>query len=219
MNGFNASLENVKQALSRLGRSDVIILAVTKKQPVERLQEAYGSGIRIFGVNYVQEGTKTRDVLRHSDIQWHFIGHIQSRKAKDLVTYDCIQSLDRIEVAQELNRLALAAKKRLSILLEINLGQEKQKSGIAAQELPRFLNSMQVLIGIQVTGLMAMPPALTPVEKRRPYFKEMRQLFERFQKEYGLDVLSMGTSDDYAIAVEEGATLIRLGRVLLGERI
>lgn len=195
----------------------VKILGVSKFQPVESIREAVELGVTLLGVNYVQEGQKLREVMTHSDIEWHFIGHIQSRKAKHLLDYHCVESLDRTDIAEDLNRRAEILNKPLQVLIEVNIGREPQKSGVLLEDLEGFLKKIEALTFISVKGLMSMPPPL-PLEKRRPFFKELKRAYDRLSQRYSFDTLSMGTSEDYQIALEEGASLIRLGTCLLGAR-
>lgn len=195
----------------------VRILGVTKFQPLERVVEVVDSGVTLLGVNYVQDGQKLREEMKQPNLEWHFIGHIQSRKAKHLLEYQCVQSLDRLDIAADLNRRAETMTKSLDILVEVNIGLEPQKSGVIPAELDKFLSELRVLTSLNVKGLMAMPPPLT-LEERRPFFKQMRVLFDRYSEIFPFDTLSLGTSDDYAVALEEGSNLIRLGTCLFGPR-
>lgn len=205
--------ENLKRLRALCGSAGIV--GVTKGQPVERVREAVAAGITILGNNYAQEGEALRAAIG-PDVRWHFIGHIQSRKAKLLTAYDCIESLDRISVAEELNK---RVEGKISVLVEVNVGGEAQKSGISPSELPGFLESLRALEKIEVRGLMGMPPPLQPVEERRKFFRELKSLFTRHASGSRWDTLSMGTSDDFEIAVQEGATLVRLGTALFGPRV
>jgi pyridoxal phosphate enzyme (YggS family) len=219
-------MSEIKENLARIREKlppTVTLLVVTKKQPYEKLREALDLGLTDWGNNYVQEGETlrkkiTEEVKEASQIQWHFIGHIQSRKAKDLLTYDLVQTLDRLSVVEKLNALLQKESKKISVLVEVNIGNEPQKSGVLPHELETFLSQLKAYPLIEVKGLMAMPPPLENIEERRPYFKKMKALYVRYQSEFPFQVLSMGTSEDYLIAVEEGATLVRLGTALLGKR-
>jgi len=195
----------------------VRVVGVAKFQPTERVKEAIAAGIRILGVNYAQEGEQLREFLRDVPILWHFIGHIQSRKAKNLVHYDCIETLDRSEVARKLNEHALKSSRVLKVLIEVNLGDEPQKSGVNKNSLNSLVSELRNLPQLELVGLMAMPPAVEPAA-RRPFFRELKVLFDSVSSNYPLQELSMGTSDDYQIALQEGATLIRLGTCLFGPR-
>lgn len=193
------------------------IVGVTKGQPVERLREGIAAGLRYLGNNYVQPGSALRAELADFSGEWHFIGHIQSRKAKELLGYHCIESLDRLSVAEDLGRRAKEAGVTLPVFVEVNIGGEGSKSGVAPGELEAFLDAAAVLPGLRLEGLMAMPPPLEPAA-RRPYFQKMRGFLDQFSASHGLKWLSMGTSEDYREAVAEGANLIRLGTVLFGSR-
>ncbi len=192
------------------------LLGVTKGQPPNRVREVVNEGLLILGNNYVQEGETLRAGLKDLSLEWHFIGHIQSRKAKDLIGYHCIESLDRIEVADALNK---RLSDPINVLIQINIGEEPQKSGVSPDGLESFLGEMVKFPLLKVKGLMALPPLSENPEGRRPYFRKMRQLFDRTGKATPLETLSMGMSDDYRIALDEGSNLIRLGTILFGARV
>jgi len=196
----------------------VRIEAVTKLQDAKKVTEAIQLGIQILGVNYIQEGQSLRLALGDQKAAWHFIGHIQSRKVKFLTEYDCVESIDRIEIAEALNRRALDLHKKIKVLVQVNIGREPQKSGVFPEQLEAFVNHLRCLEALQVSGLMAMPPAL-PLEARRPFFKSMRKWFVDLGFKDSAHSLSMGTSDDYEVALQEGALLIRLGTLIFGERV
>lgn len=213
------NVARVRAQIQKLARGrEVKILAAVKAQPLENIRALVAAGVTCLGNNYAQEGEALMRDLPDPRIEWHFIGHIQSRKAKYLPAYHCVQSLDRLEVAATLQKLLAASGHSLSCLVEVNIGGEAQKSGIAPTELPAFLKALQAYPALKVDGLMAMPPPTEVVEARRPYFAKMRLIFSELQKDFPLHQLSMGTSDDFGIAVEEGSTLVRLGTVLLGKR-
>lgn len=211
------NLARVLEQLTHVGRS-VSIVGVTKLQPVERIQEAVDAGIRILAVNYVQEGQTLFSSLRDFPGEWHFIGHIQSRKVKFLPAYQCVQSLDRMSVAHDLNEVLERIDKTLEVCVEVNIGSEPQKSGVLPDDLGPCLKELASLNRLRLKGIMSMPPFLEPVELRRPFFRRLKELFDRYQSSYGLETLSMGTSEDYLIAVEEGSNMIRLGTLLFGSR-
>lgn len=194
----------------------VVILGACKAQTVDRVKELVAAGLKLLGNNYVQEGAALRGAMAGVEMKWHFIGHIQSRKARELLDYDCIQSLDRLSIAEELNKRLAGRGKKLSVLVEINLGSEESKSGIVPGTLPQFLDAVKAFENLQVDGLMGMPPPLLPVENRRRYFAQLRDLFAPHANEWKW--LSMGTSEDYLVALQEGATVIRLGTSLFGKR-
>jgi len=193
----------------------VTIVGVTKKQSLTAVQAAFHAGITHLGVNYAQEGEGLHAAL--PEATWHFIGAIQSRKIKYLPAYAVVHSLDRLSTAEDLHARLQAAGKRLDVLVQINIGDEASKSGISPAELKTFVAKLDALPSLRCRGLMILPPPLEPVELRRPFFKQARELFDLYDAA-GWDSLSMGTSEDFSIAVEEGATIVRLGTVLFGPR-
>ncbi len=212
--------QSVQDSIAKTGvkAGTVRVLGVTKFQSEGRVKEAIVAGLRVLGNNYAQPGDLLMAHLKSPDLEWHFIGHIQSRKTKYLPSYHCVESLDRLSIAEDLNNRLGAQKKKGSVLVEINIGGEAEKSGIPASQLLEFLEKLSQFPNLTIRGLMGMPPPLAPVEARRPHFKALRTLYDSFATKYHFDVLSMGTSDDYLIAVEEGATLVRLGTTLFGPR-
>ena len=219
MKTIRENISQIREAITKFSPypERVKIEGVSKYQSIEKIREAIKEGINILGVNYAQAGKELQELLKNEPVSWHFIGHIQSRKSKLLLDYDCIESLDRLEVAQKLNELASKVEKKISVLVEVNIGNEPQKSGLKTDEVNGFFFELSKLPHITVQGLMAMPPALEP-EKRRPFFKALRTLFEELSQSYEMKELSMGTSEDYQVALQEGATLIRLGSCLFGPR-
>jgi pyridoxal phosphate enzyme (YggS family) len=211
------------------GRSaaEITLIAVSKFQNLDSMRALIGLGQRHFGENYLQEFEAKRESLKDPGLNWHFIGRIQSNKAKNLVgRFDCIHSVDRLKIAEKLNDEALKQGLRQKILIEINVGDESSKGGIRPGNAKEFIAALQDLSGLEVGGLMLMPPPEEDAEKLRPYFREARRLREelkagsfwrkgaaaRFRE------LSMGTSQDFRVAIEEGASLVRLGTVLFGPR-
>lgn len=213
------NLEIIKEQISLVAKGrNIQIVGVTKHQPLEKIKEVISSGVNVLAVNYAQEGDELRLAIDSESIEWHFIGHIQSRKVKYLTDYDCVQSIDRWEIAEDLNARLDNIKKVMRVLVEVNIGRELQKSGIPPEKLGQFLERLSALKNLKVVGLMAMPPMLHPVEDRRVYFKEMYQLYQKYCTEYLFEILSMGTSDDYLLAIQEGSTMVRLGTCLFGRR-
>ncbi len=197
----------------------VEIVGVTKGQSLERIQQLVAGGLVHLGNNYVQPGESLRKHWADLPaLRWHFIGHIQSRKVKELLGYDCIQSLDRWSVAEELDRRLQPLHRKLEVLVQVNVGNEESKSGIAVSEVESFFAQLSQLSRLVPRGLMALPPPLEPVERRRSYFAQLKELYDRLAGQHDFRWLSMGTSDDYAIAVEEGASMVRLGTALFGPR-
>lgn len=217
MNTVAENLNEIQKSISRFAHHPVSIVTVTKKQPIERIQEAVRAGIGMLGINYTKEGLVLQKTLG-IPVAWHFIGHIQSKKIKFLVDYQCIQSLDRPKIAESLEESLRILHRKIPVLIEINIGNEPQKSGIQAASLGSFLKMVVNSSHLEIKGLMAMPPPVVPVESRRVFFKAMRSLYQKFQKEFGFEWLSMGTSEDLVIALQEGSNMVRLGSCLLGER-
>jgi pyridoxal phosphate enzyme (YggS family) len=217
----------IAEAAQRSGRrpEDVRLLAVTKTVPIERIREAISSGQRLFGENYVQEAAKKLESLGnlYHDTTWHFIGHLQRNKAKLAVQlFDCIETVDNLKLARVLDRHAKAAGKRLSVYVQVNVVRDPRKSGLSPEELPVFLTEAAELSGIDICGLMTMPPWEPVPESSRPWFRALRDLRDRMNAGLGhspgLRELSMGMSQDFEVAIEEGATVVRIGTALFGRR-
>lgn len=212
---YHEVMSEIRNACARCGRSEqsVQLLAVAKGQSLEKIKCLASLGIRAFAENYVQEALPKLEELGH--LEWHFIGHVQSNKVASLVgRFKIIHSIDREKILKEVSRQAEIKKVTQEILLEVNLANEATKSGCQESELPMLLDLAKKLPNIDCRGLMVMPPVFNDVEKVRPYFSRARELKEK----YGLVHLSMGTSYDFAIAIEEGATIIRVGTRLMGSR-
>jgi PLP dependent protein len=208
--------ERIAQACRRAGRAveGVTLIAVTKNVDALTIEKAFNLGMRFFGENRVQEAEKKIGALSHLQPRptWHMIGHLQSNKVKTALQYfDMIQSVDSLEIAGMLNR---RAAKRLPVLLEVNVGGEQTKSGFSASEIEAAFKAISLLPNLEIKGLMTVAPPADEAEKIRGYFRRLRELRDSF----GLEHLSMGMSDDFETAVEEGATMIRIGRALFGER-
>lgn len=219
MDELKNNLSSISRILQENSNSPekITLVAVTKSQPVEKIEHAIALGVKNLGINYLQEAEALRKSFSHQT-RWHYIGQIQSRKVRQIVHYDYVQSLGRLSVAEQLNRFASENQIELKVLLQINIGEEETKSGLSANHLPEFLKSMTNFQALRPEGLMCLPPPLFPIEKRRPYFKKMKTLYENHAKKFGFTTLSMGTSDDYAVALQEGANMIRLGTCLFGAR-
>lgn len=209
------NLDKIRETILQTGRQldDVLIVGAAKFQPLERLSAALAAGLRDLGDNQLQAGEALREQLPES-VRWHFIGHIQGRKAKSLTPYHWVHSLDRLKIAETIHTSRTSGLPPQSVLIEVNLGNEPSKSGILPGQLGELLEQLKPLTQVRAVGLMCLPPPLEPVTERRPYFRELAKLAQKYQ----LHELSMGTSDDYAIALEEGATMIRLGTCLFGPR-
>ena len=204
--------QRIAAACERAGRarSEVRLVAVTKTFPAADVDRAIAAGLTDIGENKVQEAReKQPDVA--SKARWHLIGHLQSNKARDAVRiFDVIQTVDSFELAEKLDRAAAAVGKRQDVLLQVNVGREAQKSGVAPEETAALVQRIGTLESLRVTGLMTIPP----VGESRPYFRELRAM----RDDLGLTELSMGMTDDFETAIEEGATIIRVGRAIFGSR-
>lgn len=213
-------------AARRTGRApeEVRLVAVSKKQPVERINEAFACGQRLFGENYLQEAAEKIARLDQG-IDWHFIGHLQSNKAGTAATlFGMIQTVDRLKIARALDRsLSGSGAGVLPVLIQVNIGREPQKAGVAPEDCAALLKDIRDLPNVSARGLMVMPPFSADPEQTRPYFRQTRELAFALRAKGLLAVdggleLSMGMSADYEAAIEEGATLIRVGSALFGER-
>ncbi|MBN1255173.1 MAG: YggS family pyridoxal phosphate-dependent enzyme [Deltaproteobacteria bacterium] len=214
--------EKIEAAAKKARRdpSRIKLIAVTKTMAVEKIQKAIQAGATIFGENYIQEASQKIEEIGHAGIQWHFIGHLQTNKAKYAVKlFDVIHSVDSIKVAAELNSRAAAIGKVMNCLIEVNLSQEESKFGISQERTPELASEMNELKNISLQGLMTMPPYFDDPELARPYFIALRKLQKKIvQDGIPLPELSMGMSTDFEVAIEEGATMVRVGRAIFGER-
>jgi pyridoxal phosphate enzyme (YggS family) len=221
-------LDSVQQRISaacgRSGRAPdaITLLAVTKTQPPETVVAAAGLGLKVFGENKVQEA-KAKIPCCSGRLRWHFIGHLQSNKVRDAVDlFEMIQSVDSLPLAREISRRAAAAAKTLPILLEVNLAGEASKSGYRPAQLIADLVEINSLPRIEIHGLMTVPPwsPEAEAEAARPHFRRLRELKTQCEEILGapLPHLSMGMSGDFEVAIEEGATMVRLGTALFGPR-
>jgi PLP dependent protein len=220
MDSLRANLDQVRRriaaATQRAGRrtDEVMLVAVSKTVAPGRIDEALALGISTFGESKVQEA-KAKIPLVSSRARWHFIGHLQTNKARDAVElFELIHSVDSVKLAAELNKCAEHAGKRLAVLLEINVSGEASKFGIKPEDLNGMLGQIAALPRLEVQGLMTLAPFAEDVEKARPYFRRLREL----RNAVGLRELSMGMSNDFEVAIEEGATMVRIGTAIFGER-
>ncbi|MBX3035491.1 MAG: YggS family pyridoxal phosphate-dependent enzyme [Anaerolineales bacterium] len=229
---YESTLEKIAISAKKAGRNpeSVKLVVVTKSQPVEVAQAAIEAGAKILGENYAEEGvTKIQSLSSFSAVEWHMIGHVQSRKAQLVAEhFNFLHSLDSIKLAKRLDRFCGEAKRKLPVLLEFNVGGEESKGGWDAfdetrwNELLTDINEILALPNLQVRGLMAMPPLGDDAEFSRPFFVKVKRLQEFLGKQFpqvDFSELSMGTSLDYEVAVEEGATFVRVGTAIVGERL
>ncbi|MDD5154089.1 MAG: YggS family pyridoxal phosphate-dependent enzyme [Desulfovibrionales bacterium] len=221
---IDAVQKRIYEAASRTGRdpSTVKLLAATKAVPAAGIREAVSCGLTLFGENYIQEArTKIEEV--GLGVSWHFIGRLQTNKARYAVRlFDLIHSLDNEDLAMELNRRAAAVPRIMPVLIEVNLSGEENKGGIVPDALLPFLEKVAVLPNLSVRGLMTMPPFFADPEKARPYFRRLKELGEEIQvrniPNIRLEEVSMGMTGDFEVAIEEGATIVRIGTALFGPR-
>jgi pyridoxal phosphate enzyme (YggS family) len=220
--------ERIALVARRAGRNpdEITLMAVSKTFPAQSIREAYAAGLRVFGENRVQEFAGKAAALGDlTDLEWHLIGHLQTNKAaKATELFDCVDSVDSLRMAEKLNASARSASKTLPVLIEINVGGETAKSGVApdSSELEQILTSATRWGNLQINGLMTIPPYAEDPEGSRTYFRQLRQIRERIAArslpEISMEVLSMGMSHDFVVAIEEGATCVRVGTAIFGER-
>lgn len=226
-------LENIKNvfrkissAAIRSGRSpfDIKLVAVTKTVSIETIKEAIDLGLRVFGENKVQEArekiSNIKSEFSTSQIEWHLIGHLQKNKAKIAVEFfDVIQTIDSIELAKLVNKFAEKKGKIQRVLIQVKLSEEETKHGVLKENLLDLIKAVAEMKNIKLDGLMTMPPFFDDPERTRPYFKELRQLRDHAEQlGYRLPELSMGMTNDFEVAILEGATMVRIGTAIFGER-
>jgi PLP dependent protein len=221
--------ERARGAALRAGRipEEIALMAVSKTQPAERIREAYSVGHRLFGENRVQEFAGKIEALRDlHDAEWHMIGHLQTNKAaKTVELFRAVDSLDSLKLAQKLDAAARSLGRKLCVLIEINVGGEAAKSGIAADSpaLEELLNAAPHFEALSFRGLMTVPPFTDDPQSARPYFRKLRALRDtiaaRKLPSLAMDELSMGMSHDFEVAIEEGSTCVRVGTAIFGKRI
>ncbi len=220
--------ERIQRAAANAGRDpkEITLMAVSKTFPATRIREAYQAGIRHFGENRVQEFASKVDALRDlAEARWHMIGHLQSNKtAKAAELFHAVDSVDSLRLAEKLNEAASRAKQNLTVLIEINVGGESAKSGLApaSTELDHLLSAAPRLEYLEFSGLMTIPPFFEDPEAARPYFRKLRDLCDQIAGHrlaaVNMEMLSMGMSHDFEVAIEEGSTCVRVGTAIFGER-
>ena len=217
--------ERIRQAADSCNRDpdSIRLVAVSKTVPADTVKAAIEAGAKILGENYVQEAREKFDALVHYPVSWHFIGHLQSNKAKYAVRlFDLIHSVDSLKLARALDKEAKKVDKIQPILIQVNISGEETKSGISATEVPGLILEVSQLENLSLEGLMTMPPYFYQPEKVRPYFAALRELRDRLKDQpipnVSMDELSMGMTGDFEVAIEEGATLVRIGTAIFGER-
>ena len=220
--------ERIALAAKRAGRrpEDIALMAVSKTFSADRIREAYTAGLRLFGENRVQEFAGKADALQDlRNIEWHLIGHLQSNKAaKAAELFAAVDSVDSLRLAQKLNSAAAQIRKKLAVLIEINVGGESAKSGLAPEsdDLEELLHAALGLEHLEFRGLMTIPPFAEDPNQARPYFHRLRELRDQIAARklpaVGMNVLSMGMSHDFEVAIEEGSTCVRVGTAIFGSR-
>ena len=217
--------DRIVRAARKAGRDpdSIRLVAVSKRMAIDRIREAIDAGQRLFGENFIQEAQEKINLLPQ-DISWHFIGHLQSNKAKTAARlFNVIETVDRAKVAGLLARHAAADNRKIGVLIQVNIGREAQKAGVMPEDVEPLLHEITQYTSLVVKGLMTIPPFFPDQEQVRPYFRKMRQLAEELQRKGFFSgqqqvELSMGMSGDFEAAIEEGATLIRVGTAVFGER-
>lgn len=225
---ISSVFKKITYAALRTGRNpeDIKLIAVTKSQPIDKIKEASQLGLRIFGENRVQEAKIKIETLKEftaqwkMTIEWHMIGHLQSNKAKEAVRlFEIIHSMDSEKLAVIINKEAEKINKIQRVLIQVKLSQEESKYGVNIDKIEELVELCTKLPNLKVEGLMTIPPYFENPEDSRPYFKKLRQIKEVLsQKGYCLKELSMGMSNDFEVAIEEGATMVRIGTALFGQR-
>jgi len=224
--------ENVAQVRERIaaacrrsqrGPDDVRLLAISKTFPPESIREAYKAGLRDFGENRVQEAAAKRPALSDLSITWHLVGHLQTNKAKTArELFQWVHSVDSFRLAQKLDQATVSAGGRLPVLLEVNLGGEESKAGVGESDVIQLAEQSSRLVTLEVRGLMVIPPFFDDPEQVRPYFRQLRELAHKIEERgipnVSMRELSMGMSHDFEVAIEEGATIIRVGTAIFGAR-
>jgi pyridoxal phosphate enzyme (YggS family) len=227
-NNVAAIRERIERAAARVHRNpgSITLMAVSKTMEPERIKEAYAAGLRLFGENRVQEFEgKSGGLSELKEAEWHLIGHLQSNKAKKAAElFHAIDSVDSLRLAEKLNQAGTESGKKLDVLIEIKVGQEESKAGIPldSPELENLLRAAPQLLNLQIRGLMTVPPFTEDPEDARPYFRLLRdlrdQIAARKLRSIQMDVLSMGMSHDFEVAIEEGSTCVRVGTAIFGAR-
>ena len=226
MNSIAENLQRVREhmahAAAKAGRpvEEIELVAITKTHPAEKVREAIEAGQTLLGESRVQEARRKIPELP-SNVRWHFVGHLQKNKVRHaLPLFEIIHSVDSLALAEEINRIAQEEGLHPRVLLEVNVGGEGSKFGFAPEKLRKELESLLALPRLSILGLMCIPPIAQEVEASRKYFVQLREFRDSLQTEFRVDLaqLSMGMTQDYWIAVEEGATLVRVGTAIFGER-
>ena len=214
--------DKIKKAALRVNRSheEIKLVAVTKTATIEQIKEAISAGVKIIGENKVQEAIEKYQIVS-ADIDWHLVGHLQTNKVKYAIEiFDCIHSVDSIKLAEEIDKRSLQFGKITNVLIEVNVSGEETKYGIKPEEVEPFLKEISKFSRIRVRGLMTIAPIVEDKEEVRPYFRKLRELSKEIKsknlKNVKMDYLSMGMTEDFEVAIEEGANMVRIGRGIFG---
>jgi pyridoxal phosphate enzyme (YggS family) len=220
---YEKILKTVKKACKRVGRSpsEITVMGVAKGQTSDRIEEAFRCGVKMIGENKTQEGDIHQAELKGLDVKWHFIGKLQKNKINRILkSFDFIQSVDGVKSLEHIHK---RVPKEIEVFIEINIGDEKNKSGFTIDGLKKALKYVALLDRVRITGMMCIPPMTDDLEEARMYFRKVRDLKDEINglglPNFNVKHLSMGMSNDYEVAVEEGATIIRIGTALFGRRV
>jgi len=221
-NNLEVINEKIKKAALKANRNpqEIKLVAVTKTATIEQIKEAISAGVKIIGENKVQEAKEKYQILS-ADIEWHLVGHLQTNKVKYAIEiFDLIHSVDSIKLAKEIDRRSLQFGMITNVLVEVNVSGEETKYGIKSEEVEPFLKEISEFSRIKVRGLMTIAPIAEDKEEVRPYFRKLRELSKEIKskniKNVKMDYLSMGMTDDFEVAIEEGANMVRIGRGIFG---
>ena len=214
--------EKIKKAALKANRNpeEIKLVAVTKTATIEQIKEAINGGVKIIGENKVQEAKEKYQILT-ANIEWHLVGHLQTNKAKyALKIFDCIHSVDSIKLAKEIDKRSMQFGKKTNVLVEVNVSGEETKYGIKPEEVESFLKEMSEFSGIRTRGLMTIAPIVEDKEEVRSYFRKLREISKEIKskniKNVKMEYLSMGMTEDFEVAIEEGANMVRIGRGIFG---
>lgn len=216
---------SIAEAASRAGRTpeEITLVAVSKTVPLALVQMAYNLGVTDFGENRVQDALPKIEAFHPANLRWHMIGHLQSNKAKKVIgAFSSVQSVDSLHLAQVLNRYAEESGVTLPILLQVNVSGEASKEGMTLEETPEVAQQILELPSLRIDGLMTIAPIVEHMEETRPVFRGLRELRDQLRELFpscSWQHLSMGMTNDYPVAIEEGATIVRIGRAIFGERV
>ena len=221
----HAVMHRIREASTCCGRrpDEVKLVVVSKTRPASMIREATGAGMTVFGENYIQEAKPKIADISDPGLTWHFIGHLQSNKAKTAVKlFDLIHTVDSFKLAREIDKQAGKISKRQEVLIQINIGEEASKSGVSGKKALALIKEISSFDHLSVQGLMAMPPYSADPEQTRPFFRALFQLSRTIRQAgipgVSMEALSMGMTRDFEVAIEEGATLVRVGTAIFGER-